>query len=58
MGVVIDVGLRYQEHIARAATKGLAAAIYLRRLKILSLRVARQLFVATVAPAIDYTSNI
>jgi endonuclease/exonuclease/phosphatase family metal-dependent hydrolase len=58
LGVVMDVGLRYQEHMARAAAKGLAAAMCLRRLKMLSPRVARQLFVATVAPAMDYASNV
>lgn len=30
----------------------------LRRLKLLSARVARQLFMATVAPAMDYASNV
>lgn len=58
LGVVMDVGLRYQEHMARAAAKGLTAAMCLRRLKMLSPRVARQLFVATVAPAMDYASNV
>ncbi|XP_044718734.1 reverse transcriptase (RNA-dependent DNA polymerase) domain-containing protein [Hirsutella rhossiliensis] len=46
-----------REHIARAAAKGLAAAMCLKRLKMASPRVARQLFVATVAPAMDYASN-
>lgn len=44
--------------MARAAEKGLTAAISLKRLKMLSLKVVRQLFMATVAPAIDYTSNV
>ncbi|KAJ6437917.1 reverse transcriptase [Purpureocillium lavendulum] len=57
LGVIMDSGLRYQEHMARAAQKGLTAAMNLRRLKLLSPRVARQLFMATVAPAMDYASN-
>ncbi|PNH26387.1 hypothetical protein VD0002_g9480 [Verticillium dahliae] len=58
LGVIMDSGLRYQEHIASAAAKGLNAAMGLRRLKLLSPRVARQLFMATVAPAMDYASNV
>ncbi|KAJ6437653.1 reverse transcriptase [Purpureocillium lavendulum] len=58
LGVIMDSGLRYQEHMARAAQKGLTAAMNLRRLKLLSPRVARQLFMATVAPAMDYASNV
>ena len=54
----MDSGLRYQKHMARAAEKGLTAAMNLRRLKLLSPRVARQLFMATVAPAMDYASNV
>ena len=58
LGVIMDSGLRYQKHMARAAQKGLTAAMNLRRLKLLSPRVARQLFMATVAPAMDYASNV
>ncbi|EED11747.1 hypothetical protein TSTA_109260, partial [Talaromyces stipitatus ATCC 10500] len=49
------------EHVANAATKGLEAAMALRRLKIISPRTAMQLFratVATVAPVADYASSI
>ncbi|EAQ91505.1 hypothetical protein CHGG_03440 [Chaetomium globosum CBS 148.51] len=46
------------EHIARTAAKGLAAALALKRLKMLSPRTARQLFVATVAPVMDYAANV
>ncbi|EAQ93820.1 hypothetical protein CHGG_02055 [Chaetomium globosum CBS 148.51] len=45
-------------HIARTAAKGLAAALALKRLKMLSPRTARQLFVATVAPVMDYAANV
>ncbi|KAM4061059.1 endonuclease-reverse transcriptase domain-containing protein [Hirsutella rhossiliensis] len=41
LGVIMDKALRFKEHIARMA----------------SPRMARQLFVATVAPAMDYASN-
>ena len=58
LGVVMDAGLRYKEHMARAAAKGLNAAMCLRRLKMLSPRTARQLFTATVAPVMDYASIV
>ena len=58
LGVIMDVGLRYKEHIGKAATKGLAAAMALRRLRMISPSTARQLFTATVAPVIDYASSV
>ena len=58
LGVVMDSELRYQEHIAYTATNKLNAALALRRLKMLSPPTARQLFGATVAPAMDYASCI
>ena len=58
LGVVMDCELRYKQHMARTAAKGLAAALARRRLKMLSPRTARQLFVATVAPVMDYAANV
>jgi hypothetical protein len=58
LGVVLDAELRYKEHIAEAAAKGLSVAMQLKRLRGLSPRVARQLFMAAVAPAMDYASNV
>ncbi|KAK8036812.1 reverse transcriptase [Apiospora phragmitis] len=58
LGVIMDAKLKYKEHIARAAAKGLEAVIELRRLKGLSPATARQLFTATVAPVVDYASNV
>ncbi|KJK89308.1 hypothetical protein H633G_06807 [Metarhizium anisopliae BRIP 53284] len=58
LGVVLGTGLRYKQHIAEAAAKGLPAAMQLKRLRGLSPRVARQLFTAAVAPAMDYASNV
>ena len=58
LGVVIDSKLWYKQHIARAATKGLAAAIALKRLQMVSPSTARQLFGSTVAPVVDYASSI
>jgi hypothetical protein len=58
LGVIMDSELRYRKHIAKAATKGLKAALALRRLKMLSPSTARQLFGATVAPVMDYASNV
>jgi Reverse transcriptase (RNA-dependent DNA polymerase) len=56
--VTIDSKLRYKQHIASAATKGLLAAMALKRLQIVSPLTARQLFESTVAPVVDYASNI
>ncbi|KAI7758835.1 hypothetical protein LZL87_013818 [Fusarium oxysporum] len=58
LGLVMDSELRYKEHVKEAATRGLRAAMCLRRLKLLTPRTARQLFVATVAPTMDYASNV
>jgi ribonuclease HI len=58
LGVIMDAELRYTQHIANAATKGLRAAMALRRLRMVSPSTARQLFGATVAPVIDYASNV
>ena len=58
LGVVMDCELRYKQHIARTAAKSLVAALALGRLKMLSPRTARQLFVATVAPVMDYAANV
>ena len=54
----MDPELRFKEHIAHAATKGLNAAMALQRLRMTSPSTARQLFGATVAPVVDYASNI
>ncbi|KAM0724078.1 hypothetical protein Q7P37_000258 [Cladosporium fusiforme] len=53
-----DSRLRYQEHTARAATKGLQAAMALKRLRGLSPSVTRKLFNATVASVVDYASSV
>lgn len=58
LGVLMDAKLKYKEHIARAASKGLEAAIELRRLRGLPPSTVRQLFTSTVAPAVDYASNV
>ena len=48
----MDAKLRYKEHMARAAAKGLSAAMCLRRLKMLSPQTARQLVTVTVASTV------
>ena len=58
LGVLMDTKLKYKEHIARAASKGLEAVMELRRLRGLSPATARQLFTSTVAPVVDYASNV
>jgi hypothetical protein len=54
----MDTRLKYKTHIARAASKGLEAAIELKQLRGLSPSTARQLFTSTIAPVVDYASNI
>lgn len=58
LGVLMDTSLKYKEHIARAASKGLEAVMELRRLRGLSPSTARQLFTSTVTPVVDYASNV
>jgi hypothetical protein len=41
LGVTMDAELRYRDHMANAATKGLTAAMCLRRLKMLPPQTAR-----------------
>ena len=53
LGVIMDTRLKYKEHIARAASKGLEAAMELRRLRGLSPSTARQLFTSTVTSVVD-----
>ena len=55
---IMDTKLKYKKDIARATSKGLKAAIALKRLKGLSPATARQLFTATVVPVVDYASNV
>jgi hypothetical protein len=58
LGVVMDTKLRYKEHIAMAASKGLNAAMELKRLRGQSPLAARQLFTTMVAPVVDYAFNV
>jgi hypothetical protein len=58
LGVLMDARLKYKEHIGRAASKGLEAAMELRRLRGLSPATARHLFTSTVAPMVDYASSV
>ncbi|KAG6983783.1 RNA-directed DNA polymerase from mobile element jockey [Fusarium oxysporum f. sp. conglutinans] len=58
LGVIMDSRLHYKQHIARAATKGLEAAMELKRLKGMAPSTTRQLFIAMVAPVVDYASNV
>jgi hypothetical protein len=58
LGVVMDTRLKYKAHIARAASKGLEAAMELKQLRGLSPSTARQLFTLTIALVVDYASNV
>ena len=54
----MDAKIKYKEHIARASSKGLEAALELKRLRGLSPATARQLFTSTVVPVVEYASNV
>lgn len=58
LGVVMDSQLRYKQHIAAMASKGLDAALALERLHFTTPATARRLFAATIAPVIDYASTV
>ena len=58
LGVVLDQQLRYKHHAGRIAKRGLHAALALKRLRGLRPDTARQLFLSTIAPIIDYASPI
>ena len=58
LGLIMDAQLKYREHVARAASKGLEAAMMLRRLRGLSPSIALQLFTSTVVPTVDYASSV
>jgi len=58
LGVVLDQQLRFKEHAARAAKRGLRAVLALKRLRALRPGTTRQLFMATVIPTVDYASFV
>jgi len=58
LGVILDQGLRFKEHLAEKAEKALKAALALKRLQGLNPSTMRQLYTATVAPVIDYASPV
>ena len=58
LGVIIDSRLRYTQYIGKATTKSFLAAIILKRLRLVSFLTIKQLFRSTVAPIIDYISNV
>ena len=58
LGVVMDAKLKYKEHIWMAASRGLQAAMELRRLRGLTPSTTRQLFTCMVTPVVDYASHV
>ena len=54
----MDSKLKHKEHIAMAASKSLEAALELKRLRGPTPATTRQLFTSTVAPVLDYASNV
>jgi len=57
LGVVMDRELRYRNHMALAATKGLKVAMALKRLQMTSPSMARQLFTCMVVLEMVETGN-
>jgi ribonuclease HI len=58
LGVILDQGLRFKEHLAGKAERALKAALALKRLQGLNPSTMRQLYTATVAPVMDYASPV
>ena len=58
LGVTMDTQLRYKEHISSASSKGLMAAMALRRLGAVTPATARRLYEATVTPVTDYACEV
>jgi ribonuclease HI len=58
LGMILDQQLRFYEHYAHVAKRGLRAVMALKRLRALQPNTTRQLFIAAVAPTIDYASFI
>ena len=57
--VVLDQQLRYQEHDARMVKRGLRVVMALKWLRTLQQpNTTQQLFMATVAPMVDYASFV
>ena len=55
--VLLLRNVRYKSHVKKISNKGLKAALALKQMRALSPSTARQLFIATVAPVIDYASS-
>ena len=58
LGVVMDAHLKYKEHLAKAAAKGLEAALALKRLRGLTTATMGQIWTAMVPSTVDYASNV
>ena len=58
LGVTMDAKLRYKEHISSVSSKGLLAAMALRRLGTVTPATARRLYEATVIPVTDYACEV
>ena len=56
--VTLDSALQFKNHIKNASSKGLKAVLALKRMCALTPASARQLFIATVAPVVDYASTV
>ena len=58
LGNILDSMLNFSSHAARAAKRGENATLALTRLRGLRPKTARQLFMATVVPVVDYGTPI
>ena len=58
LGVILDSELKHKEQIAKAAEKGVKAALALRRMKGVGPKATWQLFNALVALVMDYAGPV
>jgi hypothetical protein len=59
LGVIIDRGLTFTEHVKKIATEGMKKVKFiLRRFKFLSKKALVQLFVTTVRSSLEYSSTV
>ena len=57
LDIILDLALRFKNHIKNALIKGLKAVLALRQIRALTLVSARQLFIIMVTLIMDYALN-
>lgn len=58
LGVILDQGLKYKKHVLKAKNKKIKAALALKQLKNLKLKVIKKLFYLKVILVTDYISSV